>query len=238
MAVDFGGARSDTETKMELPACSTPTELVSHMVEREDDIVWRRKIHKDFLATSGCPTATNVRVNYLSDLIPPPMRRMRRLPAECRSMQGVEKYDSVGQEWVQIPNDNMKFIAVLPLVAAVLAAPTLQKRVPGEITQVLLCTEPNFGGKCEKVDFTLNYPNACHPIPEPFRNNLGSIRPDRGALCRLTTVSAKDDCDTHGDLFIESPGFADLFSKTDHSGQAIARNAHHIECQQCTNCQG
>lgn len=109
----------------------------------------------------------------------------------------------------------MKLVVIASLVAAVLAAPGLQKREPGEVWkkvhgvfsyllyffvaasnsltkdiewfQVLLCTEPNFEGTCEKVDFTVNYPNACRPIPEPFRNNLGSIRPDRGALCRLTT---------------------------------------------------
>ncbi|KAL2759398.1 hypothetical protein ACRALDRAFT_1060540 [Sodiomyces alcalophilus JCM 7366] len=130
----------------------------------------------------------------------------------------------------------MKFLVVASLVAAVFAAPsTLHKREPGE---VLLCTEPNFKGICEKVDFTVNYPNACRPLPEPFRNNLGSIQPDRGALCRLTTVSATDDCDTHGDLFVAYPGFNDLFSETDSSGQGIAYNAHHMECQLCTNCQG
>ncbi|KAH6688586.1 hypothetical protein F5X68DRAFT_255531 [Plectosphaerella plurivora] len=114
----------------------------------------------------------------------------------------------------------------------------LEKRQPGN---VYLCTKANWQGDCAVVDFTVAY--TCQAIPAPFTNNLGSIGPDKGALCRLTThadarcgsVSKPDTCDLHGDLFIEYPGFDNLFS---HEGQDYGSKAHHITCQKCTACQG
>ncbi|RNJ59562.1 hypothetical protein D7B24_002171 [Verticillium nonalfalfae] len=104
------------------------------------------------------------------------------------------------------------------------------KRFPGS---VYMCTEAEWAGECARVTVPISY--TCQDIPAPFTYNLGSIGPDRGALCRITTVSSQSSCDAHGDIFVEFPGIRNLFSFKE---QNYGKDAHHIECQECTACQG
>lgn len=48
-----------------------------------------------------------------------------------------------------------------------------------------MCTGSGWSGTCGVVTFDLN--GTCKQIPEPYFKSVGSIGPDAGALCRLTT---------------------------------------------------
>ncbi|CRK20634.1 hypothetical protein BN1723_002611 [Verticillium longisporum] len=121
-------------------------------------------------------------------------------------------------------------IEVARVMASSPADNILSKRSPGS---VYMCTEPEWAGECARVAIPISY--TCQVIPAPFTYNLGSIGPDRGALCRITTVSSQSSCDAHGDIFVEFPGVRNLFSFKE---QNYGKDAHHIECQECTACQG
>lgn len=95
------------------------------------------------------------------------------------------------------------------LFAQVLAAPAseldassanetnLEKRTPGNVSQVCLfyiktltaaiqvyvCTSPGWASGCDNV--WIGITGQCQPIPAPWRYNVGSLGPDRGAICRL-----------------------------------------------------
>lgn len=48
-----------------------------------------------------------------------------------------------------------------------------------------MCTGSNWTNTCGVVTFSLD--GTCKTLPEPFFKSVGSIGPDAGALCRLTT---------------------------------------------------
>jgi hypothetical protein len=72
--------------------------------------------------------------------------------------------------------------AVLSLAALASALPSksLEARTPGSVT---FCTGTNLSGDC----FTTQVPfNECQQLPPPYYKNLGSMKVDVGALCRIT----------------------------------------------------
>ncbi|KAG7126473.1 hypothetical protein HYQ46_010464 [Verticillium longisporum] len=133
---------------------------------------------------------------------------------------------------VQLPRGwiAIDVIEVARMMASSPADNIRSERSPGS---VYMCTEPEWAGECARVAIPISY--TCQVIPAPFTYNLGSIGPDRGALCRITTVSSQSSCDAHGDTFVEFPGIRNLFSFKE---QNYGKDAHHIECQECTACQG
>ncbi|GME53119.1 allantoate permease [Neofusicoccum parvum] len=81
---------------------------------------------------------------------------------------------------------------------------TLQKRTPGNI---YICTGANWTGTCgSKVQPF----DTCIKLTAPYYHNIGSFGPDAGALCRITYTA--ESCTTHGDLFAQYPGIADLYN--------------------------
>ncbi|KAK0639173.1 hypothetical protein B0T16DRAFT_449951 [Cercophora newfieldiana] len=114
--------------------------------------------------------------------------------------------------------------------------PLTTRDTPGN---VYFCTEPNWTGTCEVFNYPLSLGDntVCSRMPEPFYENIGSIGPDRGAICRVfsgeeTNVSTTP-CAIHGDVtFTQYPGEADLYT-LDNRGH----KARWIYCQMCTNCQ-
>ncbi|KAG7153196.1 hypothetical protein HYQ46_011750 [Verticillium longisporum] len=103
-------------------------------------------------------------------------------------------------------------IEVARVMASSPADNILSKRSPGS---VYMCTEPEWAGECARVAIPISY--TCQVIPAPF------------------TVSSQSSCDAHGDIFVEFPGVRNLFSFKE---QNYGKDAHHIECQECTACQG
>ncbi|KAL1876360.1 hypothetical protein VTK73DRAFT_9539 [Phialemonium thermophilum] len=96
----------------------------------------------------------------------------------------------------------------------------LLKRTPGN---VFMCTGSNWSNTCAVVTFSLD--GSCKKLPEPYFKSVGSIGPDPGALCRLTT-SSSTGCTAHGDLFLQSPGFSDLYN---HDGVDYGHSAQFMD---------
>lgn len=71
---------------------------------------------------------------------------------------------------------------LLSLLTLTSSAPTqnLAARTPGN---VFLCTGENFSGECETILVPFY---KCLPLPSPFYKNVGSMRVDPGAFCRIT----------------------------------------------------
>ncbi|MCJ1423977.1 hypothetical protein MMC29_001864 [Sticta canariensis] len=65
------------------------------------------------------------------------------------------------------------------------AASPLEKRTPGGI---YLCTGSNYTGTC---GYKVQPFNTCINLTAPYLRNIGSFGPDKGALCRLTTIRAR-----------------------------------------------
>ncbi|KAK0726222.1 hypothetical protein B0T21DRAFT_413563 [Apiosordaria backusii] len=120
-------------------------------------------------------------------------------------------------------------LALMPLMA--LAAPptsTVEKRdTPGN---VWACTGPSWQGTCDL--HVLGVTGACQPIPDPWKYNIGSIGPDRGAICRLFD-DAHSDCTGSGLAIVQYPGNTNLITPRDFPGY----HAAYWSCQPCSNCQ-
>ncbi|CAP73268.1 uncharacterized protein PODANS_2_6660 [Podospora anserina S mat+] len=129
---------------------------------------------------------------------------------------------------------SLLIMALMPLLA--LAMPTAIPAtasavdVPGN---VLVCTGENYMGECQTVQFNIEYPGECLPIPEPFKNNVGSFKPDRGAICRLFAAD-RPDCTGSGLSILYYPGQADLL--TDNGEYIAGHEATYWRCQTCTGC--
>ncbi|KAF2111750.1 hypothetical protein BDV96DRAFT_602799 [Lophiotrema nucula] len=123
-------------------------------------------------------------------------------------------------------------IALAALTAITSAAPTLETRTPGS---VLICTGENYTGECERLQVPFN---TCQQLAAPYRNNVGSFRPDVGAYCRITYTAEK--CTTHGDAFVEpTPGAPTLHHFDDPAtgtNMDAGSNMTSFLCQECTNC--
>ncbi|KAK4176271.1 hypothetical protein QBC36DRAFT_214391 [Triangularia setosa] len=125
-------------------------------------------------------------------------------------------------------------IVLMPLLA--LAMPTVipetatSAETPGNI---LACTGENFTGECQTHSLGIEIPGDCRPIPDPFKFNVGSIKPDRGAICRLFATD-RSDCTGSGLAILYYPGNANLF--TDLGGNIPGKEAAFWRCQECTNC--
>jgi uncharacterized protein involved in propanediol utilization len=74
--------------------------------------------------------------------------------------------------------------AIMSLVAITSALPTstLEARTDGAV-DVQVCTGENYTGECTTISAVYN---QCNVLPEPFFNNVGSLKPAAGALCRIT----------------------------------------------------
>jgi hypothetical protein len=80
---------------------------------------------------------------------------------------------------MQFLTSTAALLTLLPFLAA--AAPLESPTPPGN---VLLCTGANYTGECTTIN---SQPfNKCQQIPAPYFKNLGSIKPDAGAYCRIT----------------------------------------------------
>ncbi|KAK0667033.1 hypothetical protein QBC41DRAFT_324728 [Cercophora samala] len=125
-------------------------------------------------------------------------------------------------------------MALMPLLA--LAMPTAIPEtesavdVPG---RVLVCTGEEYTGECQTVQFNIEYPGECLPIPEPFQFNIGSFKPDRGAICRLFAAD-RPQCSGTGLTILYYPGDGNLFR--DVGGDIPGEKAAYWRCQTCTNC--
>ncbi|KAH7139235.1 hypothetical protein B0J11DRAFT_38597 [Dendryphion nanum] len=122
------------------------------------------------------------------------------------------------------------FLLFAPLIAALPTA-NLAVRAPGD---VLICTGENYTGDCQ----TLSVPyNTCQTLSAPFYKNVGSIKPDAGAFCRITYSA--ETCTSHGDAFIDpTPGAPTLRHFTNVNGEVIDAGSQITSflCQECTAC--
>lgn len=71
-------------------------------------------------------------------------------------------------------------LALLTSLLSLAAGKPIEARTPGN---VLLCTGENYTGECTTISAPFN---ECVQLEAPFAKNLGSVKPDAGALCRLT----------------------------------------------------
>ncbi|KAK4197679.1 hypothetical protein QBC40DRAFT_285026 [Triangularia verruculosa] len=124
-------------------------------------------------------------------------------------------------------------MALMPLLALAMATAipeTESVDIPGKI---LACTGENYTGECETHYLGIEIPGDCLPIPEPFKFNVGSIKPDRGAICRLFDTE-HPDCTGSGLSILYYPGDANLYR--DVGGNIPGTEAAYWRCQQCTAC--
>ncbi|KAK0671686.1 hypothetical protein QBC41DRAFT_335011 [Cercophora samala] len=120
-------------------------------------------------------------------------------------------------------------LALLPLMAlaAPSGAPAEKRDTPGN---VYVCTAPSWGGTCDVVSVGIT--GACQPIPSTWRYNVGSIGPDRGAICRLYD-DAHPTCTGSGLAILSYPGNTNLITPHDFPGY----HASYWSCLPCSNCQ-
>ncbi|KAK1826451.1 hypothetical protein QBC39DRAFT_293171 [Podospora conica] len=125
----------------------------------------------------------------------------------------------------------------LCLLTSVLATPTPQSTSDSDVANpevplattgpepgnIYLCTGPDFTGTCDVFSAGIGVPGTCWSIPEPYRGNVGSAGPDRGAICR---VFDNDKCQGSGYFRGWFPG-----------GNVVEpTKAIWLRCSTCTNC--
>lgn len=74
------------------------------------------------------------------------------------------------------PSVAATLIAFFGLAAAI----PLESRAPGD---VILCSEANLTGDCVSLSVPFN---ACQKVPASLVDNVGSMKVDAGAFCRIT----------------------------------------------------
>lgn len=74
------------------------------------------------------------------------------------------------------PSITATIIAFFGLAAAI----PLESRAPGDVT---LCSEADYAGDCVSLSVPFN---ECQKVPASLVDNVGSMKVDAGAFCRIT----------------------------------------------------
>ncbi|KAK0704566.1 hypothetical protein B0H67DRAFT_498211 [Lasiosphaeris hirsuta] len=94
--------------------------------------------------------------------------------------------------------------------------------------KVYICGGANWAAPCDVLH--LGTSGTCYTLPNTWWQNVGSIGPDRGAICRLFDDTT-NPCTGSGLAILSYPGDSNLFD-----GAAAGRKARYISCHTCTNC--